>query len=195
MKGALEELGEEYEDLESVSKIQTHILNLTQGQVDIMNEADPTKFKDYYDILEDVSKVYDKLDQTTQADLLETLFGKQRGNQGAAILQAFQSGQIQKALDATMDSAGSAYAEQEKWMDSLEAKTKQFEAAFESLSQTILNSNFLKGIVDSGTDAINIIDSIIDKVGILTPLLSGASIATFVKNFDWFCNKNYLKIA
>ncbi|WP_342759392.1 phage tail tape measure protein [Kineothrix sedimenti] len=173
MKGALEELGEEYEDLESVSKIQTHILNLTQGQVDIMNEADPTKFKDYYDILEDVSEVYDKLDQTTQADLLETLFGKQRGNQGAAILQAFQSGQVQKALDATMASAGSAYAEQEKWMDSLEAKTKQFEAAFESLSQTILNSNFLKGIVDSGTGAINIIDSIIDKVGILTPLLSG----------------------
>lgn len=175
MKGALEELGEEYEDLESVSKIQTHILNLTQGQVDIMNEADPTKFKDYYDILEDVSEVYDKLDQTTQADLLETLFGKQRGNQGAAILQAFQSGQVQKALDATMASAGSAYAEQEKWMDSLEAKTKQFEAAFESLSQTILDSNFLKGIVDSGTGAINIIDSIIDKVGILTPLLSGIS--------------------
>lgn len=121
MKGALEELGEESEGLESISKIQTHILNITKGQVNIMNSADPTKFRDYYDILEDVSKVYDKLDQTKQADLLETLFGKQRGNQGAAVIQAFQSGQVQKALEASMNSAGSAYQEQSKWLESLEA--------------------------------------------------------------------------
>lgn len=183
MKGALEELGEESEGLESISKIQTHILNITKGQVNIMNEADPSKFKDYYDILESVSKVYFSLKQTDQADLLETLFGKQRGNQGAAILQAFKSGQVQKALDASINSAGSAREEQEKWMESIEAKTKQYEASFQSLSQTIINSNFLKLLIDSGTTFNNVLDKTINGFGILSTTLSGAGIAAFIKNY------------
>ena len=107
MKGDLEALGEESDGLESVSKIQTHILNLTKGQVNIMNSLDSTKFRDYYDILEDVSAVWDDLQQTERADLLETMFGKNRGNQGAAIIQAFQSGQVQKAYEATLNAEGS----------------------------------------------------------------------------------------
>ena len=39
MKGKLEELGEESEGLESISKIQTQILNITKGQVNIFDEA------------------------------------------------------------------------------------------------------------------------------------------------------------
>lgn len=183
MKGALEELGEEYDNIESVSKIQTHILNLTKGQVNIMNDADPTKFKEYYDILQDVAEVYGSLDQTTQADLLETLFGKQRGNQGAALIQAFQSGQIQKAYQAALNSEGSAYQEQERWMSSLEAKIQQLEAAFQSLSNTILDSNFLKDLVDSGTNSINFLDKFIDKFGVLPTLFSAASTAFSFKNF------------
>jgi len=184
MKGALEQLGEESEGLESVSKIQTHILNITKGQVNIMKEADPTKFRDYYDILESVSNVYDKLDQTKQADLLETLFGKQRGNQGAAILQAFQSGQVQKALEASKNAAGSAYEEQARWLDSLEAKTQQYGASFQSLSQTILNSNFFKGLIDSGTGFNNILESIIHTIGLLPASAGVVGLGAFIKNFD-----------
>lgn len=167
MKGALEELGEEAEGLESVSKIQTHILNLTKGQVNIMNDADPSKFKDYYEILEGISKVFDSLDQTKRADLLETLFGKQRGNQGAAVIQAFQSGQVQKALDASLNSAGSAYAEQEKWLNSIQAKTQQFEAAFQSLSNTVIDSDLIKFFIDLGTSSTNAMDNLIK---LITPL-------------------------
>jgi TP901 family phage tail tape measure protein len=188
MKGALEQLGEESEGLESISKIQTHILNITKGQVNIMNSADPTKFKDYYTILEDVSKVYSKLDQTKQADLLETLFGKQRGNQGAAVIQAFQSGQVQKALEASINSAGSAYEEQSRWMQSLEAKTQQYEASFQSLSQTILNSDFLKGLVDSGTTFNNVLNSIIQTIGLFPAAIGAVGIGAFVKNFEQLKN-------
>lgn len=173
MKGELEALGEESEGLESVSKIQTHILNLTKGQVNIMNDADPSKFKEYYDILEGVSKIYDSLDKTAQADLLETLFGKQRGNQGAALIQAFKSGQIQKAYQATLNAEGSAQAEQDKWMDSIEAKVQQFKAQFQELSTSAISSDFFKGAVDGGTSFLNILTKLTDKVGILPTLLGG----------------------
>lgn len=186
MKGALEELGEESEGLESVSKIQTHILNATKGQVNIMNSADPTKFRDYYDILKDVSDVYDDLSQTTQADLLETLFGKQRGNQGAALIQAFQSGQIQKAYQATLNAEGSAQQEQDRWMDSMEAKVQQFKAQFQELSNTAFESDFLKGLTDSGTGFLNVLTEIIDVGGGLPALLTAIGGIKLFKNLDLF---------
>ena len=181
MKGKLEELGETVdENVESISKMQTHILNLTKGEVNIFDENN--NFKDYYDILEEVSKVIDKLSDTERADLLETLFGKNRGNQGAAVLQAFQSGQVQKALEATLNAEGSAMQEQERWMQSLEAKTQQFEAAFQSLSNTILDSDLVKFFVDLGTTGVKAIDGLVNALGGLGTigLLGGAGLG--IKN-------------
>ena len=181
MKGELEALGEEVdENVESISKMQTQVLNLTHGKVNIFN--DNGEFKDYYDIMEGVAKIYSDLSSTEQASLSEILFGKQRGNQGAALIQAFQSGQIQKAYADIQDSAGSAYEEQVRWMESLEAKTAQFEAAFQSLSNTILDSDLLKGIVDFGTGTISVLDSVIDKFGTLPTLMATVGAGLGFKN-------------
>lgn len=182
MKGQLEALGEESEGLESVSKIQTHILNLTKGQVNIMDSADPSKFRDYYDILQDVSDVWDNMSNTEQADLLETMFGKNRGNQGAAIIQAFQSGQIQKAYNATLNAEGSARKEQERWLNSIEAKQQQFAASFQELSTTVINSDFAKGLLDSGTKLLELLTDIIDKVGSFKTLIASLGGGWLTKN-------------
>lgn len=186
MKGDLEALGEESEGLESVSKIQTHILNLTKGQVNIMDSADPTKFRDYYDILEDVSKVWNQLDQTKRADLLETMFGKNRGNQGAAVIQAFQSGQVQKAYAATLNAEGSAMQEQERWLESIEAKIQQFKASFQNLSNTTLSSDLFKGVIDSGTAFLDILTNILDVGNGIPASLGTIGAASFFKNLDLF---------
>lgn len=194
MKGQLEELGEEVDEtVDSISKVQTQILNRTGGKVNIFDDLG--NFRDYYDIMEDIAEVYDDLSSTDQADLTEILFGKQRGNQGAALIQAFQSGQIQKALEATLNAEGSAMQEQERWMGSLEAKTQQFEAAFQSLSSTVLDSDLLKWFVDFGTGAVKVLDTVIDKIGSLGTIgLAGVGygISSIIKNLD--CQK-VLKIA
>ncbi len=74
MKGKLEELGEESEGLESISKIQTQILNITKGQVNIFDEA-TNKFRATYDIMEDISRVWNDLADTDRANLLEIIAG------------------------------------------------------------------------------------------------------------------------
>lgn len=181
MKGELEMLGEEVDDtVDSISKVQTQILNRTGGKVNIFDDMD--NFRDYYDIMEDISKVYNDLNDPDKADLTEILFGKQRGNQGAALIQAFQSGQIQKALEATLNAEGSAMQEQERWMESLEAKTQQFEAAFQSLSTTVLDSGLLKWFVDFGTGTVKVLDAVIDKIGSLGTIGLGAGLFSSIKN-------------
>lgn len=189
MKGELESLGEEVDEtVDSVSKVQTQILNRTSGKVNIFDDVG--NFRDYYDIMEDISKVYDDLSASDKSDLTEILFGKQGGNQGAALIQAFQSGEIQKALKATINAEGSAMEAQERWLESLEAKTQQFEAAFQSLSSTVLDSDLLKWFVDFGTNSVQLLDSLIGKLGSLGTIeLAGIGygISEFIKNLD--CQK------
>ena len=171
MKGELEALGEEVDDnVESISKMQTQILNLTHGKVNIFN--DDGEFKNVYEIYKGIADVFGSLKSTEQADLVETLFGKVRGNQGMALISAFQSGQVQKALETANNSAGSAAAEQEKWMESFEAKTNTLKASWQGLSESFLNSDFLKGAIDSGTAFLNVMTKIVDVTGGLPPLIA-----------------------
>ena len=183
MTGELEALGEEVDNtVDSISKVQTQVLNRTGGKVNIFD--DMGNFRDYYDVMLDISKVYDDLSSTDKASLTEILFGKMRGNQGAALIQAFQSGQIQKALQATYDAAGSAEEEQAKWLQSEEAKIEQLQASYQSLAQTIFDSSFLKAGTDSLRIAVNLLEEIIDKTGILVPLIGGLSSVGALKNLD-----------
>lgn len=172
MKGELEELGEEVdESVDSISKVQTQILNLTHGKVNIFDSSG--NFRDYYDIMQDIAGIVDELESTERAQLYEILFGKNRMNQGAAMIQAFQSGQIGKALDAAQNSTGSAYAEQEKWMESLEAKLGRLEAAFQSLSQTVLSSDLLGMGIDFITGLVEALDLLIERFGLLGTVIAG----------------------
>ena len=163
MKGELEQLGEEYENVESISKIQTQILNQTKGSVNIFDNAG--NFRATYDIINDIAKVWDKISQTDQAALLETIAGKQRGNQIAALIQSFQSGQAQKAYEASKNSEGSAMKEQERWMESMDAKIQQFEASFQSMSKTVLSSDILKNLIDLGTTGVSALEGLVKIIG------------------------------
>ena len=187
MKGSLEELGEEVDPtVDSISKVQTQILNLTKGKVNIFDSN--KNFRDYYKIMEDISSVYDSLDPTNRASLDEILFGKQRANQGAALIKAFQSGQVQKAYQAALNSEGSAQQEQDRWLESIEAKEQQFKAAMQNFSTSFINSNIFKGLIDSGTSVLNVLTQIIDKFGALQTVIASVTafkgITSFVKNFD-----------
>ena len=75
MKGQLEELGEETdENVENISKMQGQILKMTGGKVNIFDGAG--EFRSTYEIMKDISEVWDDLNSTAQADLLETIAGE-----------------------------------------------------------------------------------------------------------------------
>lgn len=182
MKGQLEELGEEVdESVDSISKVQTQILNLTSGKVNIFN--DNKEFRDYYTIMEEIAAIYDDLSSTDRASLDEILFGKQRANQGAALIQSFKSGQVQKALEAAQNSEGSALKEQEKWLDSIEAKMQQFAAQFQKMSTTFINSKFFKTLIDGGTEFLSILTKMIETIGGLGTTVAVGGFALLLKNF------------
>lgn len=184
MKGELEELGEDVdENVESLSKMQTQVLNLTNGKVNIFN--DDGSFKSTYEMMDAIADIYYDLSATDQADLLETIAGKNRANDVAALITNWN--QVEKAMKSAMEAEGSATTENAKYMESIQGRLDALTASWQALSNTVVNSDFVKVLLDDLTDLVDTLDFVIDKVGLLPTLLTTiAGVSAFKGNFGFF---------
>lgn len=181
MKGQLEEIGEEVdENVESISKMQTHILNLTNGKVNIFK--DNGDFKSTYQIFKEISAIYDNLTDTSRADLLETVAGKQRSNAVAALISNWSN--VEKAVEAASNAEGTAEAENEKYMQSMQGKLDSLNASWQALSNTFLSSDLIKFLVDGLSGIVDIVDGITHSFGVLGTAIAAVGITAFIKNLD-----------
>lgn len=181
-KSELEDAGLETDGLiESTSKLREEVLALSG--VDIM-EADGKTFKSTYDILNEISKVYDDLSDISQANLLEIFAGKRQSNILAATLSNFDT--AREALDTSMNSAGSAMREHEKWQESLEAQINKLKASWQGLSQAFLKSDFLKSVLNTVIGLVDGLTKLIDALGTLGTIGFGTSIFSMFKNKGLF---------
>ena len=167
MKGGLEELGEEVDDnVTNLSKMQGQILEMTHGKVNIFD--DTGEFKSTYEILQRIAEVWDTLSSTDQAELLETVAGKHRANDVAAIFQNWEH--VEAATKSATEATGSAAEENEKYANSIQGHLDKLTSKWQEFSNSAADSDFLKGIIQFGTDALGALDSIIDKFGVIKPL-------------------------
>ena len=57
--------------------------------------------------------------------------------------------------------------EQQNYEQGIEYSVNKAKAALQELANDSLSSDFLKGLIDTGTKGIGILDTLIDKVGLL----------------------------
>ena len=171
----LEEAGLDTEGMaKSTAKLREEILAL--ADVDIM--LDENTFKSTYQIMDELSQKWADLTDIQRASITELVAGKHQGNVMSSLMTNFDK--AREALEVSMDSAGSGMKEFEIQMDSIEAKSNQFKAAFEALSTSVVNSDLLKGLIDTGTTLLQVLDSLIEKLGGFgnTITIIGLAIAT-----------------
>ena len=182
MKGELQDLGEETdENVENLSQMQGKVLNLTHGKVNIFDNTGD--FKSTYEIMQGIADIYDDLTDSDKADLLETIAGKNRANEVAALIQNWD--RVAQATESAENSAGSAMAEQEKYANSLHGRLNSLTSSLQTISNTALDSGFLKGLVSGATEAINILNKVIDTIGIIPTVatVAGAAMSLSGKKF------------
>ena len=95
---------------------------------------------------------------------------KRNANGIAAVLKNFD--QVEKSLVSATNAAGTASAENQKYLQSLEGRINSTKAAWQALSNSFLSSDFLKGLIDSGQTFLNIINNIVKTTGALPPILA-----------------------
>jgi len=177
-------MDEETETLdESLSTIVSDISELTNGKISIME--DPNTYKSTYEILRDISNIWDELTDKQQAGLLEKLFGKTRAQIGAAIIQNFSA--AESAISKMNDSAGNADAEMSVIMESLFYKLNALKETGTGIIQNLFPREDIGNIIDLLTSLAGVIDNITGAIGPLGTLLTGGILTglfAFKKNFD-----------
>ena len=154
----LSELGEETDDYtKTTSKLRDLVKSLTG--FDIMVDEDT--FKSVYEILLGIGKEWKNLTDVEQASLGEALAGKRNANVLYSIMQNVD--QLESVYKTAEESAGSAQREQENYEKSIQYSIDSTKASLEALVNDLSNSDFLKGLIDSGGSFLDILDSIIDK--------------------------------
>lgn len=161
-----EEAGESTDGMaSSVSELRDKLLDLTGNRVDI--QLDEDTFKSTYQILKELSEVWDDLTDISQANILELIGGKRNANVVSALLNNFSI--AEEALQTSLNAEGSALAENEKYLDSVQGKIEIMKASFETLSSDFISSDFLKFFVEGATGALNFLDAVVE----LTDSLGG----------------------
>lgn len=182
IRGTKQELEEAGEDTEGMVESASELRELVQGLTgfDIMADEAGTQFKDIYDIIVGIGHEWKNLTDVEQAGLLETLAGKMQGNALSAALNNVSM--IEEAYTTAENSAGSALKEQEKYEQGVQYSLDRLEASFQTFANHILDSDFLKGIIDFGNSTINVIDAITNKLGSFGTIGLGAGLFAGVKN-------------
>lgn len=135
------------------------------------------ELKNTYEILETLAPIYEKATAAEKAYITETIAGKYQAQNAAAILNNFETALA--ATETALNSEGSALAENAKYMDSIEGRISNFNSAFEELSQSVIDSDLIKGLVDLGTLLLKVANSDMAKFIVkLTTSLVALKLAT-----------------
>ena len=179
-KTEAEEAGVETEGMaNSVSSLRNELRSLTG--IDIM--LDDSTFKSTYQILEEIAGVWDSLSDISRSNVLNLLGGKRNANIISSLIANFEDAEA--AMESAMNSMGSAAAENEKYLDSINGRIAIFKASFEELSMAVVDTDLVKFVVDFGTAILNALTQVatfMEKLGGLkTALIAVAGALVILK--------------
>lgn len=100
---------------------------------------------------------------------------KRNANAVSAILNNFDV--AESSMESAANSANVAWAENEKYLDSIQGRLAQLDASFQALSTDVLDSGLVKTVVSLATGFTKAADAMIKFTGAI-PM--GAGIATFI---------------
>lgn len=178
-KAKLQEMGEETEyACETLSEYRDLVLGLTantSAPVDILTAEG--QYKNTTQIIRELSKVWDELDSLQKASLTKSLVGVRQANIFDSLVENFDMAESAiKTAQSASEGIGSAMEEQNRWMESLEAKINRVTSAMQVLSTDIFDTDSVKAVVTAMGDLIIKFDDLIKKIDI-SKILMGAFVA------------------
>lgn len=169
----------------NVEELSGEIANLTKtastpGGISLFTDDTKTEYKSTYQLLKEISEIYDQLSDKDQAGLLEALAGKRQGQIIAATINNFEA--AEKAMDNMANSAGSAEKEMSVIMDSIDYKVNRLKETSTGVAQNLFKREDMKIVVDGFTSIMNVIDKLTSKLGLFGSIGLGTGIFAGVKN-------------
>jgi len=150
----LNELGESLDDVISTPKLQAFMRTFGIEILDAQGELRST-----YDILLDLSKVWDDLSSTQRASIAEKLAGTRQQNIFFGLVESMQTEAV-GVMNAVSEAEGTLAKANETRLDSIQGRVDQLNASFQQLSNTILDSGLVETFFQLGNYLMQFLDGV-----------------------------------
>ncbi len=162
--------------LNSVSKQ----LSSAPDGIRIFSDRTDTQSKSTRQLLQEISEVYDQLEDREQIRLLETLTDGQNPQALAAILSNFDT--VTSSMQSMANSTGNASAEMAVAMDSIDFKMNRIKETGTGIAQNLFGREEIKSVLDVIGSLGEGLDWLTDKLGLLGSIGLGAGLFAGIKN-------------
>lgn len=109
------------------------------------------------DVLDDLAEKWEKLDTVAQSAISEALAGKRQSNVLMALMGDWE--EVEQAISDYANGVGSALEENEYYLDSWEAKSKQLSAAWTEFVSHLIETDTIKGALDGVIGLVELLDT------------------------------------
>lgn len=133
------------------------------AKVDIMDTNN--QLRSTYDILVDLSEVWDTLDSVERAYLGQKIAGIRQQNTFNAIMSNSET--LINATTDAMNAQGSALIENEKYLESINGRLSVLNSTWQEFWGNTISGDTVKGVIDLATGLVNLVD----KLGLLNLVL------------------------
>lgn len=159
---------------ESITQLQQKIYKASGNKVNIFEDDNET-FKSTIQILRELSEVWNTLSDVDQAEITRLIAGTRQQSVFAAIMNNFDT--VDKVIETSVNSTGSAVAENEKYLDSITGKLDLLKSSYEALSSSIINSDAYKFGIDRLRDVLDLLNEIasVSSGGAFIGVLNGVA--------------------
>ncbi len=145
-----EELSADFENIAGDIADLTKTMK-TPGGISLFTDENKTEYKSTYQLMKDISEIYDDLTDKQQAELLEKLAGKRGGQVVGSLIGNFEA--VENALENMENASGSADREMGKIQNSLAYKINAFKQTWVGMAQELLNRDDVGKFIDNLTKA------------------------------------------
>lgn len=175
-----EQLSADLVDLTSRVTDLTKVAGNGGRGISLFTDSSQTEYKNLTTYLGEISDIWNELDQISQNDLLDQLFGQNNAQAGAAIIKNFDT--VRSSIKAMENSAGSADRAMSVIMDSLDYKLNTTAETATGIFQNLFKREDVKSVIDVLNSVMGILDNVTEKLGLFGSLSFGAGLFAGIKN-------------
>ena len=152
-------------------------VEITLKNVGIDLRATMSEFNNSGEVLDALAAKWNNLSSVQQAALAKAFAGVRQGENFRVLMENYDA--ATKYMNVAANSAGTAETKFAAYLDSIEAKTKSLQAAFESLAVNSVSTETFGGIIEATTSLVEFLD----KTNLVKGALAGIATAGAIKGF------------
>lgn len=138
------------------------------NRVNIRLRDTATSYRDFGDVFDEIAAKWSSFNDIERNTIAMAFGGTRQKEQILTLFENYQN--AMNYAETATNSAGTAMQKYDAYVSGLEKSIKSFQASWESLVNHLIDSDFIKGAVDLGTNIVNILDGL-TKIKMLLPTI------------------------